>query len=1030
MVAPRFAGIVSAYTPSTSDVVITWIAARDETTVADAISYEIYTASAAVTAERLARAGGAPSAVVVGQTTTTISSLNADTSYAFAMRAKDEAGNASDVPTARTIKTLASPLVPGAPVKDLEALGMTVTPTALDFFDVSGPGASALMPEDIILAENPYGRALRRITSVMPNANGVSIVAEKAALSDILREGSLRSSGTIVDPTGFGDGTLTGAYYRDAKSGVTLSQTKRGSVALNPKRPGWESESDVSLESGVNLDYAFTWEAGFDAEINMVENSIVQPESMFVIFTGKVGIEGHADYNLAGQASYETEKELLTRTLRLRYLIGEIPVWQTITLKVMAKLELEAEASFKAEMDVKAEKELRVGLVWHRDAGFMPVKDDGFTQETTFNIEGEASAKATLRIYPVVSSTLYGVATAQVTVDPTLELDAHARFVPLPVELDKCNLDFSVGVQLAADLTIFKKELAKWESDRYEIFRVPVFSLPELKIIAPKEANICHPAKLLLLVSNGYNNTVQQASIHWEDPDPGPASISPADNPIRADLEATMPGDQTIRVSAYGDGVLGLIGTRHAEVTIPVVDPGVDCSMVPESTGGDPISCIPMDSGFPAPPYFTKTRAPWRSGEAELRMPFHAVRDQWITFVPVKWSEEYQNYYPFPNNDFPPVNNVAITPPFDGEHNWGDITHAPIWAPGRYSVAAYMLAYDVPILGAPAGLSPCGPSGTGERTECTFLGIGNGSYSENSAWWISLDEHDGCQEDSGGLPLPVIDIIGPEDPADHRDDAKHALPFAHNERLIQELHKKDKDFVKYIPAPDSGIYDTERRDPNCAVVVRAEGTPPVLITVYEGEEHAGNEGPSVVEGYTQVRFDPNPASVYFARYKYGDAEQEGEYVAEIKSDCTQETAFPLLSGVPTVSSSIAVYRQMIDVTLPINQLTRSIWIELREAVDLSTWIAGNGSIDVPIGATEVTIPIAVWNGGFPDGRYYLRVTLGDQTRLDSQTLLSTYVLDSTLSETDYTLTKNNAIAGSITTELTTLPVVFVEAGPP
>jgi hypothetical protein len=1016
--APRFAGLVAVRATSPSEVVLTWLAAADDTTPRDQLDYELYSASSTTAAEALARAGTAPDRVVRGETTATVTGLSAQTLYAFAVVARDAEGARSDVPRARAITTLSTPLVFGAPVKDLAALGLTVTAVSLDHFEVSGPGAAQLAEGDIILADNPFGRALRRITRTTPSGTGFTIVAERAALTDVLRSGTLRSSGAVVDPTGFETGgTALGARYADPRGGVTLAQRQQHRVSLSPPRrtaTGGEAE----LEEGVSLDYAFTWEAGYESEIVLRDDGTPLPESMYAIFTGKLGIEGQAAYQLMRGAEYEVERELLSRTLTLRYLVGNLPVWQTVTVKLMAKLELAAEGELSAKLDVKAEKELRVGLGWSRTTGFYPFRGDGFTQETTFELESEATAKGVLRIYPVISTTLYGVATAAVTVDPSIELDAHARFIPLPVELDKCDVDFSVGLQLSADLTILGQELTKWESDRYELFKVPVFSLPELKLRAPRQADTCHPAKLSLLVSDGYNNRVRDSTIEWTVSD-GSATITPPSGTRRPDLTATSAGTKTIRVTAYGDGPLGVVGRRSAEVTVEVEQPAQDCSMVPPPTGGSsPIGCTSLESGFTGIPYFTKTRVAHRSDDdATLIIPTRVVRLQWLSVIPQRDIGQ-----PF----WDPPQSTVSTPrreegPFDGD--WDTRVRPSFFgSPGRYSASFTMANGEF-------GCSFTRP--TGMREECQAWGASPllPDYSTIEGYLVTADDRDVCKGQTG-VAIPWVEVVGPGPDDDDDDDPAHAQVFAHGVRSRGQLPSGDRDFVRY-PAGGAGgdVYDRVRPREGCAVVVRAEGTPPVRIRVYEGEANAGRDGPVVIEGQTQVRFEPNPASVYFARFDRPRAEEAGDYVAEIDSDCTAATAFPLLAGPITASATVAVHRQALTFRVPVNALTRSVRLTLAEAMPGSSWTAGNAAVDVPMGATEVLVPLEVWNGGFPPGTYVVRVELGDATLFESQTLLSTYDRDLAVSATDYALRQQNFIAMTDARSDSRIPRVELRVGP-
>src|SRR4051812_6924193 len=116
---------------------------------------------------------------------------------------------------------------------------------------------------DVIIAPNDFGRSLVRIVSIMPIANGVALVTEKAGLDDVVESGQLSVAGVLPDPSAFEsagvNGTGSYARYRDPKGLLTLEQHRMDRAYLGPVRRG-ASENGVSLEQDVALDYAFTWE--------------------------------------------------------------------------------------------------------------------------------------------------------------------------------------------------------------------------------------------------------------------------------------------------------------------------------------------------------------------------------------------------------------------------------------------------------------------------------------------------------------------------------------------------------------------------------------------------------------------------------------------------------------------------------------------------------------------------------------------------------------------------------------------------
>lgn len=98
--APTFAGLSSANAISPTSVELAWAAASDNSTAASAIIYDVYVSAGSTVSFTSPRSSTQP-----GQTRATVTGLSASTQYAFAVRARDAAGNRDANAVARTATT-------------------------------------------------------------------------------------------------------------------------------------------------------------------------------------------------------------------------------------------------------------------------------------------------------------------------------------------------------------------------------------------------------------------------------------------------------------------------------------------------------------------------------------------------------------------------------------------------------------------------------------------------------------------------------------------------------------------------------------------------------------------------------------------------------------------------------------------------------------------------------------------------------------------------------------------------------------
>jgi hypothetical protein len=281
-------------------------------------------------------------------------------------------------------------------------------------------------------------------------------------------------------------------------------------------------------------------------------------------------------------------------------------------------------------------------------------------------------------------------------------------------------------------------------------------------------------------------------------------------------------------------------------------------------------------------------------------------------------------------------------------------------------------------------------------------------------------DNEACPTEAGvsyqpiGMPLPWVEVVGPRAAKDTNDSPANAVDLPHGVRLHNRLVPKDEDFIRYKRGngQGGGMFDAEKADPACEVVVNVEyrpGLPAPTVTVFRNAEDVRANANKVVEGLPPVHFLPNPADVYFARIRAASFLETGmDTVVEIDSECTQSTLYPVLTGVPTFSSTTLTANGTIQVTLPVNAITASASVTL-VATDGSgnraDWSAGGTVSNAP---ASVTFNLTA-RSDLTAGTYAAKVTLYDS----QQNLFSEYSFDPSFSTTNYTVMQ--PVAG-VTTE--------------
>ncbi len=1026
-----FAGIAQAYADGTSELVVAWIAAVDDATPASALGYRVYTGSTEAAVIAAADQDTGPAATVTGATTTRLSGFSPQQVVVLLAVAVDGDGNRSASRRVITVVMPQTPLLRRAPLVDLATLSLTVTELGYDRFLLVGTDAASLQVGDVVKIENTYGRSLRKIATKTTSGAGFEIGTEKAALVDLFASGELAFSGVVVDPGAAGavpiGGQTAGTFrstYDDQTTGIAIEQHGRRTASLGPP-PGISGQALIDLEQDVQLSYEMYFDPELQISARFSESFLDKPEHVKVLLVGKFGIEGLASYTLTGAREYEAEQELLSRTVRLVYTVGTVPVVQTVTLKLMAQLQMKAESEFHASMQVNAEKQIAVGFQYDAASGFAAIREDGFTQTTTFDLTGKAEASATLKIYPVVETELYEALAARLEVVPQVNLEAEAQLLPPQPELTKCDVDFLVDAQASADLTIFGAEIAKWESDRYELYQVPLFSLPEVEVVTRTSAaaTTCHPIPVYLQVKDGVRNRVVETGIVWRTSG-GTLDVLPG--AVKATLTAPSAGTYTIDVDLQGDGILGVLGTRYASLDIVVTDPVADCADVPAPTALG-ITCDgSIQTGMTAPPTVRTVLDAGPDGLVYEVADF-ALHLRYAGTVHPGANMEgrlYENTttsigtrgvgggVPYPAGD----HIVSVAAPLVQEgFGPGD------WVPNIYVNACNQaggecVGYDAPFTGSdPVAVTRT--SAASYQIDALLFGPDFGAVDDDLACYGDI-----------GIRAPRLRAYGPRPPHEDDDDPATAPSFAQFTRRQGEIRGRDVDFYKYelVPADGRVSYDNPPPpdDPACFVVVRAaaSSSEQLAISVYRGEEGAVNDTDVVVRGFDEVRFIPNPIEVYFARIAGDGVTNVGTYIAEIDSDCTAETPYPTITGPLTVPSAPIARGASVNVTVPVDASTANVELQLYTLNGQYGTGLVTALIDTSAGTATASIPTFV-SPSNPVGQYFVRARLLD----DMGAHESIYAYDASFSTTVYARTKVNNLVNptSRTTGLTTLPVALV-----
>lgn len=995
---PQFGGVVLAYADGVDSISLHWLPATDDATPEADIVYEIYLATAA--------SGDAPTdapavATVTGDTRANLTGLSTATEYLVTAIAVDTSNERSDTPPSVPVQTGATPLVANGTVVDL--LGYSVTQSGTMGFFVDGLTTAEVAVGDIVLIPNDRGRILREVMSVSANGSGVDIVAERAAMSDVISSGELHMTGVLSALSGDGGEitALTGSTVKersDPRGHIEALERTDGAVQMN-LAPADEDEGSTTLEAGVTLDYSLGFEPSFEVSARWSDSFLDTPEHIRAVARGTFTVTADAAFDVTGSASYSAERELFERTYTFVYAVGGFPVVQDVSLKIMAELELAVDGDFHAGATFEASREVAIGFTYDADDGFEAIREDGFSQDVTFELNAQATASGTLKVYPVLSTSLYKAAEVRLFVVPTINVEAEARFLPLPVELEKFDVDFWVDGYIEADISAFGETIASWESTVYKLLYIPIHSLPEVELKeAPAQIDTCRDRLVFSMISDGYNNPVPEGNITWTLVS-GDADLTPSPGGRTAVVDAHSEGTIEIELRAHGTGFLGVLGRRYATKILEVMDPPEGCDP-DESTLLPPRRCQEL-------PDFGLTDELTYSSNTIVPTEFHSVT------IPYNTSQQAAGLRATWVHSNPYVSGEGFTI-YEGPG------HLPLLLDASESELTLTNAFARSNEGQWYPTLYFGP--TVIVNGATFCAFYRDPFISMSTYTVRCHDADSfptaeCTEDSG-IPIHYLRVVSADTGTDGNDHPSEAQDLNINGSAIYKHASRpgsgNLDFFTF-EAPGAPPYDQDvGHTVGCAVEVELLDGYLGTVKIFDNPEDAAVDPFNFPPpgGAPKARTSIVDGQRYWVRVQsdVGPNTEPGYRISAV-SECTTT---PSLLATPTVDPTTVSIPGLVQVTLQFTPDTDRVDVQLwdpvadvaRSNVRVALGVLGDGTatIDVPISAFEAA------SGA------YVKVILRDPTFQ----LRTTYDLDASMSMTTYTALREDLVAAETVTEVTTL----------
>jgi polygalacturonase/phosphodiesterase/alkaline phosphatase D-like protein len=290
--APAAVSDLAAANPTSSSVDLSWTAPGDDGSTGTASSYDIrYSTSSIDDAnwDSATQVSGEPTPSAAGSSeSVTVSGLNASTTYYFAIKTSDEAGNESAISNSPSEMTGAPDTTAPAAINDLAASNATAVSVDLTWTATGDDGSTGTAASyDVRYSTSPidaanFDSATEATGEPTPAASGAS---ESMTVSGLLSDTTYYFAIKAIDEAGNASGVS------NSPSATTLSAPPID-VAINFEPAGSTTPSgyiaDVGEAYGSRNGYTYGWSAGNTGETRDRNNHSDQRYDTLCHFSGLV----------------------------------------------------------------------------------------------------------------------------------------------------------------------------------------------------------------------------------------------------------------------------------------------------------------------------------------------------------------------------------------------------------------------------------------------------------------------------------------------------------------------------------------------------------------------------------------------------------------------------------------------------------------------------------------------------------------------------------------------------------------------
>ena len=594
--APQFEGFALLVSTDTNEIRAAWIAATDNIDSADEITYKIY----ASTIDNFVPDSATLINSYVGQSSADLTGFNAGTEYFFKIIAIDSSGNTSDDSEVASVSTpLSSPKRSNTIVNTQEELNLE-SPDSLNGDTLvfqTGSDSQAPSIGSILIGQDVDGNSyLKKVKSVSRDANEIQVLTEQASLSEVFDSASisselvLRSSQLSTSnkfkrrnfakqSTSFVPSLNSGTHItnQEWKGGLLSITEKRNLSTLSggPLKASFKSfnTDNIDISAGQSESLRLTGNLGFEPTINSdIQINALRVASAKLSLAGELSIDLALEYNYDGQIEVTDSKDIFERTYTLLYYVAGVPVYQEVTLKLVAEFSGKATTSISAKSEFSSS--VNVSIQAEFDGSSWSMTDSaGLEKELTVSAKAHGSATAEVRLVPEISSRFYKALASTMSVEPYTNATVEARAMG-EVDLVKggyveeygfTQFDAFLGVDInmVADLSIFGQNVSRYpESGKLTLYnyKEQLFGLPKLVAEAkPTKYGYRLSAKPEPFISEfGLVNDFDRTSAKWV--------IFPSGEEFTG-LTANIEDSEPEKIYFIGNSeMLGRIGRQFIEV--------------------------------------------------------------------------------------------------------------------------------------------------------------------------------------------------------------------------------------------------------------------------------------------------------------------------------------------------------------------------------------------------------------------------------------------------------------------------------